>query len=62
MARDDAHLVGCPKGTDPSAHCQCEAIEDRMIARASMPAPAELIRRAIQRGWIKKGHPYQAAP
>lgn len=33
--------------------CICEQLEDAMIEEASMPSPAELIRRARQRGLIK---------
>ena len=58
---DDAHLPGCPKRTHTDAHCQCEAIEDRMIQRASVPSPAELIRRAKQKGLLKPTQAYGPA-
>ena len=58
---DDAHLPGCPKRTHADAHCQCEAIEDRMIYRASIPDPASLIRAAKAKGLLKPAQAYGPA-
>lgn len=62
MSVDDAHRSGCPKRTDPSGHCECDALDEAMIVQASRPSAAELVRRAKAQGLIKRAQPYTSNP
>ena len=59
---DTTHLAGCPKRVQPAAHCQCEAIEDALVARSARRSPAQLIRDAKAKGLIKGVVGYTASP
>ena len=43
-----SHITGCPANDGELESCFCD---DAMIAAASLPSPAELLRRAKEKGW-----------
>lgn len=52
------HASTCLAAQDPSFACTCEPIEENLLIQASRPSPAELIRRAKQRGLFKPRNEY----
>jgi hypothetical protein len=50
------HERACPANS--GGHCECFAAEENLIARASRPSPAELIRRMKASGSLKGVHVY----
>lgn len=51
---DVVHYLACPGyGNPDTTHCVCEVIEDEEIARASRPSPADLLRKAKEKGLVQ---------
>ena len=52
------HASACLAAQDPHFACTCDPIEENLLVQASRPSPAELIRRAKQRGLFKPRNEY----
>jgi hypothetical protein len=52
------HYEDCPAAEGQGGICTCEGIEDAIVAQASRPSPAELIRRAKAKGLIQPKQAY----